>query len=380
MSGSDLDEQHDLLQDSPFNLQDGPLWKARLMTCPEDAPCQLPEVKAAFPHQCHLILSAHHATTDGMVVMMMTQMLIEIIDSLLQGLPVNTQQVGELRDGTECREEEAKIRTALQDNPERLVAALRQHVGSKHLPLLMEAFGLPKVTNSTSKFLPPVLIDNQSMDKFANKCRSLGVTINAAFTALLNVSLVEVVREAGLEKNVYNISSKHPVDSRRLMKNVKNIPLGNHALGFTQSTATLPDVKNHFWQYAKHLDMALRAKLKSNYMNEERVLEMMMRPEGYTHEAHHARRRLPNCDYIFSNLYSPRTSYHGSGKYVQSTYSGNYMSFHNENYAIGIGLFTLRGQARLQLGYSTAAVSRAVAERFFEKSLVLFNDVARELD
>ncbi|XP_063884512.1 uncharacterized protein LOC135113248 [Scylla paramamosain] len=380
VSGSDLEEQHILLRDSPFNLHDGPLWKTRLMPCPEDAVCHFPEVKAALPHQCHILMTLHHATNDGMVVMMVTQLLIDILDSLLQGLPVSSQQVGELHEGFEVREEEARIRAALLQDPERLVAAFRQHVGSKHLPLLMEAFGLPKAEDWTTKNLPPVVLNNQCMEKFAAKCRSMGATINAGFTALINTALVDLAQEAGLNKDVYHLSSSHPVDTRRLMKNCKSFILGYHAIPMTQSTATPRDVKEHFWQYVKKLDAELRDKIKRNYNCEERVLGAMLRPQDYTHEAHSVLRQLPSCDYLFSNLYSPRTSYAGAGKCVQLTAAANYMTIHNERCSLGVGLFSFRGQARLQLAYSTAAINGEVAYKCQEKILILFNDLTRELD
>ncbi|KAK8392474.1 hypothetical protein O3P69_014676 [Scylla paramamosain] len=336
VSGGDLEEQHILLRDSPFNLHDGPLWKTRLMPCPEDAVCHFPEVKAALPHQCHILMTLHHAANDGMVVMMVTQLLIDILDSLLQGLPVSSQPVGELCEGFEVVEEEARIRAALLQDPERLVAALRQHVESKRLPLLMEAFGLPKAEDWTTKNLPPVVLDNQRMEKFAAKCRSVGATINAGFTALINTALVELVQEAGLDKDVYHLSSSHPVDTRRLMKNTQNIPLGYHAIPMTQCTATPRNVKEHFWQYVKTVDVKLRDKIKRNY----------------------------SC----------------AGKCVQLTAAANYMTIHNEKYSLGVGLFSFRGQARLQLAYSTAAVSEEVAYKCLEKKLALFNELTDELD
>ncbi|KAG0715190.1 hypothetical protein GWK47_012513 [Chionoecetes opilio] len=377
VNGSDLEEQHSAFRYSPFNLHDGPLWKARLMPCPEDTPCPIPEVKAAFPHQCHLLLSVHHAANDGAVLMCMTQLLVNILDSLLQGVPVTSQQVGELRDGVEARKEEGRMRAALQQNPDKLVEALRQHLGSQHLPLLMEAFGVPNVANATTQDLAPVILDNQTMEKFANKCRSLGATTNAAFTALINASLVEVVREAGMHRDVYNISSRHPVDCRRLIKDCESLPLGNHAIPMPQNTVTPSDVKQHFWQYVKHLDIELRDKLRRNYMCEDRMLAALMRPRQQTHGEQRAPRQLPCWDYTFTNLYSPRTAHHAAGKCVQVTAAVNYMGFHNERFAYGVGMFSFRGQPRLQLQFSTSAISREVAQRCLKKILALFHDVSR---
>lgn len=375
--GTDFEEEHAAIEKSPFNNYEGPLWKARLMPCPADAPCAIPEVKAAFPHQCHLFISASHAVNDGMVLVIMKGAILRILDSLLEGSPVVTTQVGELRDGVEARDEENRIRSELERDPERLTAALSNHLMNKHLPLLMEAYCSPHERNPTTKYLQPVVLDNQIVEKIAAKSRSIGATLNSCFTAILNISMMEVAREAGLERDIYNFCTRHPVDSRRLMKSSKIPILGNHAIPFLQCTSTPRDAKKYFWQYMKKLDTEIREKLETNYMCEVRALEALLRSEGLTHEAKH----LPECDFIFSNLYSPKTSKHeGYGKNIQITGEGNYMSIHNEGAAVGQGLFTSRGQARLQVAYSTAAINRKIANRCLEKNVTVLQDVSRMVD
>ncbi|XP_050731866.1 uncharacterized protein LOC127006268 isoform X2 [Eriocheir sinensis] len=380
VNNTDLEYEHSDLHKVKFDLYNGPLWNARLMPCPPDAPCPLPEVKAAYPHQCHLLMSVHHAANDGFVVMLMSELLSRIIDSLLEGSPVDTRPVGELRDGVEAKEEENKIREELERDPESLMAAIRKHLASKHLPLLMEAYGVPNEPNPTTTYLEPVLLDKQTVEKITAKARATGTTLNACFTAALNVSMMEVAREGGLERDVYSISTWVPVDSRRLMKSCKNLPLGFHAMPFTQCTSTPRDVKKNFWQYVQHLDTELRGKLNRNYMCEQRVLEALMRP-GFTHKAMFGSRHIPDCDYLFSNLYSPSsTQKRGVGKNVQITAAGNYMSFHTGNTGVGQGIFPFREQVRFQIAYSTGVINRRIADRLLEKNVSVLNDVSKMVE
>ncbi|XP_050720203.1 uncharacterized protein LOC127000512 [Eriocheir sinensis] len=385
VSGTDFEEEHAAIEKSPFNLHEGPLWKARLMPCPADAPCAFPEVKAAFPHHCHLFVSANHAFSDGVVMITMKNLLLGILDSLLEGSPVDTTPVGELRDSVEVREEEKRIKAELESDPERLTEALRKLSMSKHLPLLMEAYGVPNEAheaNQSTKYLQPVLLDNQMIEKIAAKSRSIGATLNSCFIAALNVSMMELAREGGLERDVYNLSTRHPVDSRRLMKGVKSLPLGFHAMPISQYTSTPRDVKKDFWQYLQRLDTELREKLSKNYMCEQRVLEAMLKAQGFTLEATSSQSPpVYDCDYIFSNLYSPKASpQQGVGKNVQITMEGNYMSVQSEKIAVGQALFSSRGKARLQAAYSTAAITRSVAERILQKNVAMLHDISRMVD
>ncbi|XP_050720202.1 uncharacterized protein LOC127000511 isoform X2 [Eriocheir sinensis] len=379
-SNTDLVQEHSDLHKVPFDLHNGPLWNARLMPCPPDAPCHLPEVKAAYPHQCHLLMSVHHAANDGIVVLLMAELLFHILERLLEGSPVDTKPVGELRDGVRAREEENKIRVELESNTDRLLSALRNYSMSKRLPLLMETFGLRQVENPETLYFPTEVIDMQVLEKISKKCRSIGASLNSGLAAVFNMAMVELAREHGIKRDVYNISCKHPVDSRRLIKDCKNIVLGFHAIPFTQCTPTPHDVRKHFWQYVKFLDTELRDKLKRNYMCEERVLDAIMRPEGHSYEAQYTTKHLPDCDHNFSNMYAPNAPHTGIGKNIQITMARNYMSFHNEAYQFGQALAAFRGQARLQPCYSTAAYTAEQVQKLHEKNIASLHDVARTVD
>ncbi|KAK8397883.1 hypothetical protein O3P69_004584 [Scylla paramamosain] len=280
VNGTDVEIEQNNLTKSPFDLHNGPLWKARLMTYPENAPCQFPEIKEKFPHQYDLLLSLHHAANDGVVVMLVMELLHNIIDRLLQGLPVDRRPVGELHDSVEAREIEDQIRTVLQNDPTRLAAAQREHEKSKHLPLLVEAYGSPREAEEPfTYYFPSVLLENDAVNRIIHKCRSLGVTLNSFFTAVNNTAMVELARDGGLKRNNYSITSIHPVNCRRLMKKSSIPYLGFHALPLCLNMVTPHNVKDHFWEYTKHLDTEFRKKIKENWMIEERVVASMLRPE-----------------------------------------------------------------------------------------------------
>ncbi|XP_050699574.1 uncharacterized protein LOC126986988 [Eriocheir sinensis] len=380
VGSTDLEHEHSELQKVKFDLHNGPLWNARLMTCPPDAPCPLPEVKAAYPYQCYLLMSAHHAANDGGTLLLMPDLLISIIDSLLEGSPVDTRPVGELRDGVEARMEGNRIRAELERDPEKLMASLKKHLATKHLPLLMEAYGVPKEADPTTIYSQPVLIDKEIMEKIAAKSCSIGASLSSCLNAILNISVMEVAREAGLERDVYNISTRLAVSSRRLMKSCESFPLGYHAIPFTHCISTPRDVKKNFWQYVERLHTEIHEKLNRNYMCEEMVLAELLNTEGSAHEAKFAREQF-DFDHFFSNLCSFEASQQkGVGKNAQITAENYYLRFHNKNYPLAQMVFPFRGNLCLQNYCSTRAIDSRVANRCLEKNVSTLYDVSKMVD
>ena len=375
-----MEKENNDLTNSSFDIHNGPLWKARLMSSPENVPCMFPEVKAKFPYQFELLLSLHHAANDGVVLMLVTKLLLSIIDHLLQGLPVDRQQVGELRDGIEAMKEENMIQIAFENDPARLKAALREYEMGKHVPLVIEAFGNSnEAVNPSTYFFPIVLFDKDVMNRISHKCRSLGITINSFMTAVINTSLVEVVRDAGLKKNNYTISSVHPVNTRRLMEKSSIPHLGFHVTQMTLTMATPKNAKDHFWEYAKNLDNEFRMKINRNWMCEERVLNKILRSDDYTHEAHYAHPLHLCRDYVFINLYSQESSIHGIGKLVQITSIINKTILHKTSFPLAYGLFSFRGQPRFEMCHSTVTVSKEVTSRCFDKYFAVLHDISNAL-
>lgn len=373
VSGGDAESQVAELYKSSFDLLNGPLWKARLM--PSAASCHFPDVQAKFPYQYDLILFLHHAANDGRVMMLLTEVLLGILDSLLQGLPVDGREVGELHDGSEARDEERRIKAALENDPTRLEAALQELDSAKHVPLLIEAFGSAKEARPQTRELPLYFLDKEVMRGIVHRCHVLGVSTNACMTAILNAALVEVVREAGLKRSNYLISSVHPVDSRRLMAKSTAHYLGYHAIALTQTTTTPHNVKTHFWHYVKTLDTQLTKKLKGNYMCEERVLTAMMQSRSQNHQLQYGL-PMPLChDYLFSNVFSPFASPGGIGKVVQTTSFSIHISLHKESFPIGFGLLSVRGEPTLLMNHSAAAISSGVARRLLDKVVAVLHDV-----
>ncbi|MPC88733.1 hypothetical protein E2C01_083652 [Portunus trituberculatus] len=312
--------------------------------------------------------------------MLVVELLQNIIDHLLQGLPVDLRPVGQLRDGVEARELEDRFIAALQNDPARLAAMLREHEESKHVPLLIEAYGSPSEPVEPSTYLfPTVLLDKDAVNRINHKCRLLGVTLNSFFTAVNNTAMVELARDSGLKRNNYSITSCHPVDTRRLMEKSSEPYLGYHGVRLNKHMITPHNVKDHFWEYTKHFDTEFRQKIKGNWMIEERAMARLLRPEGYSHKEYFSLPLPLIYDYLFTNVYNPRNIVQGTEKFAQITAISMHVVFHKNHFPIGCGLLGFRDQLSLQVAHSTTAVSRKVIGRLLDKTLAVINDVSNAL-
>ncbi|XP_047486729.1 uncharacterized protein LOC125037584 [Penaeus chinensis] len=75
----------------PFLSDRTPIWRVRLMPVPADAPCPMPEIKAAFPYQYDLGIMSHHSFMDGGGLAIVTGKLVGLLNDVIAGRPVNDE-------------------------------------------------------------------------------------------------------------------------------------------------------------------------------------------------------------------------------------------------------------------------------------------------
>nr|XP_053648447.1 uncharacterized protein LOC128699739 [Cherax quadricarinatus] len=89
------------------------------------------------------------------------------------------------------------------------------------------------------------------------------------------------IREAGIIRDIYNISSLHPIDLRRYMKGYSEIyPMGFHTLSVSHTMATPYNVKDIFWEYVKQFDTEnFPSNLKNKQVLRDFALRKMTLPD-----------------------------------------------------------------------------------------------------
>ena len=267
----------------------------------------MPQVKDTFPHQYHFAFDFHHAVNDGFSLSIILQTFFTILDNLLDRAQIDDMQVGELRDRWEIRAAEAKMRETLEKDPQRLKVLLEERNKLKNrVSLITEAFGEPQEPSPTTHLLDSQVLDDKLLQIFNAKCRAHNVTFNSGFSAVVNVALVEMVREAGVVRDSYMVFTRNPVNTRRFMSDRNSIVLGYHIMQMTHIMMTPWNTKNNFWKYVKDFDNKFRGRINKMGLLEDSMMQ--------TVSSDHNHKIISDC--FITNMYFMKMKPYGNGKNI----------------------------------------------------------------
>lgn len=360
----------------PYNITDGPLWHSRFMQSPQDEPCSIPEVKEKYPYQYHLFTCCHHAMNDGVTWHMIENLLFEILEDTLNGVAINGIQLGSLLSDEYITEQDNYFKNQLYKDPDSMKDIMKEAVEGR-TTLLTEAFGVPEVDEEETRWPPQLPIKKHVMEALESKSLSHGVTLNSTLTTVLNTALVELVREAGVVRDFYEVRSRHPVNLRRYHPDKRTNHLGYHSYPMSHEMITPYDVRHRFWQYAAKLDKEFSDKLKKNHPCKERVIGALLRPNSYTHDSYFSKKMLPKYDLCLSNVYKKSGSRYGIGNRVQITAKENYTQITRCDFDFIIVIFGFRDQVQGQFLYSSGRMTDDTAQAYASKVLSFMNELAR---
>ncbi|XP_045111872.1 uncharacterized protein LOC123504965 [Portunus trituberculatus] len=242
--------------------EDGTLWRARLV--PVATPCYHPQhlssfhadLQDTFPHCYHLMFGFSHAIGDGHTFIRICAAFSHILDSVLSGQEVDTEQIGcfDLNEEYDRKTEEMKerlfkdeawkeecIREVNQGKPE---SDVLQH-------LLSPSEDCPKKT-----LLYTQTLDKTATTRLVEKCRAAKVTLSSCMAAACNLALVDLVVEKGVVQDTYSVSNMHMINMRRTWpKETTERAFGCYIASslrqFFVTPRTVSD--DQFWQYAKEI-------------------------------------------------------------------------------------------------------------------------------
>ncbi|XP_063882808.1 uncharacterized protein LOC135112359 isoform X1 [Scylla paramamosain] len=375
VEGGNVEDVAKITSHSAYSKVEGPLWRARLVVCPPDEPCMLPQVKEAFPYQYHLVIDMHHAVFDALCNMVVSELFFQTLDSMLDGAQLDDRQIGEFRDRSEVRAAEARIRESLQKDPRRLKALLEERYKiMTRVPLITEAFGERKESPPDTNTLRPEILDHKLLQVFNAKCKAHKVTFNSGFLGVMNVALMELVREAGVVRDSYVISTRHPVSTRRYMRGVTSMVWGFHSLPMSMDTVMPWDARNNFWKHVVDIDTNFRERIRKMGPVEQLVLDTMLQPMIKD------RGNKTIYDMALTNTYAPTIEAIGNGKHVQISQFHGYSSVNGLEYKMLCGIFGFKNWVQSQLAYSSEYITKEIAAKLFERMITVFNDTAKSLD
>ncbi|KAK8392857.1 hypothetical protein O3P69_013112 [Scylla paramamosain] len=346
-----------------FPTTEGPLWCARLLPSTAPLPSSQPDVIAScdFPHIRTLLLANHHGINDGTSNTFIAQSLLHILDDMIADSPVDDEvQMGNLANGEESKAILTAMAEQLREDKDRQQNIIEEANKSRNAEkLIPRAYPMSRGPNPKDQIVMQDL-DKETTQNFLKRCKQEGVTVNSAMTAVINISLVDFVREGGLEQDTYTIHELHSVNLRRYFSGNTDKTVGCHMLLPRVLFPTPAKWREVFWEYTRTIHTTILHGLE----DKDAFLYLLNMNEGTTPEEIFQKRPYPQCDYAIGNVgnldrrLTTKRQHISLCHLVRSTACWNdpmYSFFH-----------TLNGCFAYSLVYCTDVLTREMAKRFLE--------------
>ena len=263
----------------------------------------------------------------------------------------------------------------MEKDPKKLKELLEQrHKILTRVPLITEVFGNPKESSKGTIILPPKIFNNKVLKMFSAKCREHKVTFNSGFIGVMRVALMELVREAGIVRDTYQISTRHPVNTRRYMSDVTSMVWGFHIIQMSLDMATPWDARKNFWKHVVDIDTKFHERIRNMGPVEDLVLDSMLQKML----PHHGNETI--YDMMITSLWLPKMEIIGNGKHVQMSHFHGYTSLNDIEYKMIAAIFGLKNWVQLQMGYSSEYITNKNVVKLLERMITVFNDAAKSID
>ncbi|XP_042869682.1 uncharacterized protein LOC122251665 [Penaeus japonicus] len=358
------DDLHAQLQRYSFNKRTGPMWCVKLRPGPHFSPDGVfREEVQGFPHAYSLFFVINHAITDGTSNAYICGFLVQILEDVLAGKPINdTEQLGIFVSDERTKKVMQEQVAVMKGDPELQSNLVKDYQVLKgRYSLLKRVFKGVGEEKARSAILTRDL-DAETTAAFIKRCRAEGVTVNSTFTAICNFALVDVLVYGGLEQDSYSIRSEHVLNARRYWKGDTSQYLGCHLTEPMHVIVEIPrDFNESFWDYARLTNEEFQTKLKSGaVLLKEAVKELVSESSDFD----------PSFELEFgiTNMGDVTKKVTEGGDHVQVVHVIRTAAVHNVPFIWANFVHTFRGHLTNTLVYNTLFVTPKIAELFFERS------------
>lgn len=253
-----------MLHNYHYDTSTGPMWCTKLQRGPPTSPSGASgKGLSSFPHVNTLFLGFHHGVTDGHSNMKICGFLVQLLEDVIAGKPIDDNEQLGVFISSEMTEKlidkHAGVLEADQELKHKTIAEFKAHTGDKAC-----------VTNSPYKgdksqtLLAIRELDEDTTTAFIKRCRAEGVTFHSAFSALLNFASVDIQVDEGIHQDTYSIRSDHVVNIRRYMEGNSPQYLGCHIIPLTPvRTETPRNINGNFWEFARSMNKTLQETFKN---------------------------------------------------------------------------------------------------------------------
>lgn len=343
----------------------GPQWCARLVP---DTTSQLTQahpshLQPAYPHNHHLFLGLHHGIVDGMAAMAVCGFSVTLLNDVIAGKAINDEQLGEyVIHGETLHLIEAK-KVALETDPKLQQEFVdKARLRNDKPALLKSAIKVPKRIKEESLFLIRDL-DSSTTNKFLNKCRAEGVSLNSGFIALAHVALVDLLVDNGIVRDTYDILSSHAINARRYWTNTTSMVLGCHVLDNIEFYTDTPiNISENFWNFARKIHQEMQHHLKTGTALWEEAFRKLKNKSN--HDPREFLDAPLPADFYTSNLGDVTPLVTEGGEHVRVTRVFRSISINKRNGTWSHMFHSFRGHLIHVLDYNTRTVTTQMAEYY----------------
>ncbi|XP_042216313.1 uncharacterized protein LOC121862267 isoform X1 [Homarus americanus] len=373
--GANPSEEFQKLSKEGLGTEDAPLMKVRMIPGVTDASCAFPEYNKDFPHQYAIIFFVHHSIMDGTSMAYSLRGFVEVLDRVLRGQSVdNTKQIGVFVSHQEITEKELLIEKMLNNDQGRLRELKQEVLASTKSPEILKGYPAPGGPNPTTHFLHRE-IQPERFHKIYLRCKQHGVTFYTALQAAVNTAIVELLKEAGIHDEDFNISVSNNTNLRRYMARRPSPILGVHVYHTTQLVNVSRNVRESFWNFAKIIGSDLKTLLTSEASLVQSVVRRMTLPP--IDPTTYFRTPPPlTSDYLFTNMGDVSAMIGGDTHSVRVTGIYNVSEIHNASVMCFHSTHTFRGKPLYTFTYASNYMTHDTAERLVNMIFTILDEVS----
>ena len=365
IKGKDFEEVLNSVKDKKFNLKDGPLWRARLFQSNKN-----PE-KDSFTYD--FLFNFNHAVTDGYSSLIICNEFLKIINDILSNETIDdTIQIGHhLPEVKKSEIQSAYMIDSKIDQDEEYIDNLFQLETSK--TRLKNAFPVDSNMVPQSKSVYFILDKHETMI-FINKCKEHGVTVHSAFTSILNLSIVNVLKEAGISEEIYQTNTYHLINFRRFYEESSEKILGCHIGSYFLDHKTKINDSTKFWNYAKEVHKKLNPMITTKQFSLQEKARLILCTNGKL-EFSLTNPREPGYYFSITNMGNINSLLTGEGEHVEIVDIVRSTTTHNISANFTVSCHTFRGKLTVNFDYSSRTVTDEAAQHIKDSVLDLLKNI-----
>lgn len=260
----------------------------------------MPDLKDKFRYEYKVVIALHHALGDGLDGSKVVQILIINLIDMLAGRPANKEVLAEFTEKKDFLKLKLRVKEKLVQNPDRASFVRSTMPPSDKMPSLLKIFPKPQVIRRTTGHVTRI-VDSLVTQQLQQKAQEAQVSFNSCLMALINVAIVELARDAGIDQLVSSISVNVAVSLRPSLPQSLNYEMGPYNGLLSLSSKVDTSTKQHFWEYCKQLHRDVMVNLKEGLALEQEAVNKIDHPDKPVDE-YYTNPQPVTHDYGLSNL------------------------------------------------------------------------------